>query len=230
MIKTLEWPDRPSSTVEVRDPNEHIQKHWMLGAYYEANRNGMLRYIAAVHAPGLVYVDVGASIGNHTLFFANVMQAELVIAIEPVPSSMEHLKANLVLNHFGLDRVVPVQAAMSDYTGDTQMGRYHESNNAGMWMIGGTTGDAVTVPVAMLDDTLAMEPHIDIIKIDVEHANAGVLHGAKQTLAERDAVVYIEAGNDVELAEADLLLGRFGYARTPGVRLSYTPVFEYAKE
>jgi FkbM family methyltransferase len=227
MIVEITWPDEASSVVEIRDIAEHIQKHWMGRVYYEANKSGLLRWIYNNHPKGLVYVDIGASIGNHTLFFANVMQAHRVIAIEPVPTSMEHLRENVYLSDNA--NVVAVEAAMGDYTGDATMGRYHESNNVGMWMVGGEL-DQVVVPVATLDDTLAMESRVDIIKIDVEHYNAGVLHGAKKTLAERDAIIYIECENDADLREVDILLGRFGYLRTPGVRLSYTPVYEYMKE
>jgi FkbM family methyltransferase len=189
----------------------------------------MLRYIAANYPPGLAYVDVGASIGNHTLFFAQVMRACRIVSIEPIPMSANHLQANLFHTGVNSDTVRIIEAAITDFEGEVTMGRYHESNNAGMWKIGGAE-HPVKVRCTTLDEALGGEPRVDVIKIDVEHANAGVIHGAKRTLVERRVAVYIECENDEERAEADLLLGRLGYVRTPDVQLSYTPVFEYLKE
>src|SRR5688572_21670039 len=42
-------------------------------------------------------IDVGANIGNHTLFFAAVMGAR-VIAIEPNPEALRYLKQNSLDN------------------------------------------------------------------------------------------------------------------------------------
>lgn len=55
--------------------------------FYEADLLEYL-YYAVPHA-GL-FVDVGANIGNHTLFFARYM-AERVLAIEPQPETFRAL-------------------------------------------------------------------------------------------------------------------------------------------
>ncbi len=225
--RNLKWPYAPDSIVAIRDIDEHIQRHWLDGAYYEANRVGMLRHIDHKFGPGLVYVDVGASIGNHTLFFCQVMQAAHIYAIEPVEQSLDHLRQNIKLTDVE-DRVTVIKAAASDRVGQCQMERYHPSNNAGMWRVNRKVGWGHT-RLAPFDDLLEDVDHIDVIKIDVEHHNLELIHGAKKTFAERDAVVYIEAESEAELAEVDLLMGRFGYLRTPGVELNYTPTYEYTK-
>ena len=45
-----------------------------------------MQFLAERLPRGLRIVDVGANTGNHTLFFASVMQAERVIPIEPHPA------------------------------------------------------------------------------------------------------------------------------------------------
>src|SRR3989304_890946 len=57
MIKKLTYQDK-SVEVIIRNPNEHIQKHWMLGSFYEVNRNGMLNHIAQFQKPGK-WFDIG---------------------------------------------------------------------------------------------------------------------------------------------------------------------------
>ena len=53
---------------EVRNPQEHIQKNWMVGNFYETQRNGLLNHIANNEDHGGKYFDIGASIGNHSVF------------------------------------------------------------------------------------------------------------------------------------------------------------------
>ena len=227
MIQTLFWDGEPQVEVEIRDGNEHIQRHWLTRSFYEGHENGLLRYIADTFLQGGVYVDVGASIGNHTLFFAKVMRADRVIAIEPYGPSFEHLTANLLLNPVVGDATVSCRRfAASDSERMVAMESYHESNNVGMRRV--TKGNDVLA--RPLDDILQDEPHIDIIKIDVENHNWQLLHGAKKTLIEHEPVVYIEAGNEKELDDVDLLLGRFGYVRTLNLCLNYTSTYEYCKE
>ena len=67
----------------VKDKNEHIQKHWVAGNYYEASKIGLLSYLKRGGYKGRA-LDIGASIGNHTVYFAN----ELGCDAELPPSSL----------------------------------------------------------------------------------------------------------------------------------------------
>ncbi len=228
MNQRLWWPGSPDSIVEIRDPNEHIQKNWVQNAYYESGHNGLLRHISKrfTDNAGLRYVDVGASIGNHTLFFLKVMGAWYVTAIEPIPASMDHLLDNLRLNSIGTDRCRVLQWACAAEYGAVRMGRYHESNNVGMWMVGGEA-DQVDVDADTLDNLLYKSGRVDILKIDVECYNRQVLSGAKKTLQEQRAVIYIECEDDLDWVDG--FLSGFGYDRTPDLKLCHTPVYEYIK-
>ena len=70
-------------------PPVHQQKFWLKGKYYE---QAMLDYIR-VNYPGGTYIDGGACIGNHTLYFA-ALCAQQVIAVEPVKRNAAHLWRN----------------------------------------------------------------------------------------------------------------------------------------
>ena len=89
MTRELFYPNRPTIKVEVRDTNEHQQKHWLLSRFYEASRVGLINWIDTDVTPGSLVVDVGASIGIHTLFMAGCMGCH-VIAVEPVAESLDH--------------------------------------------------------------------------------------------------------------------------------------------
>lgn len=48
-------------------------------------------------------VDVGANVGNHTVFFASMLSPALVIPVEPVPDAVSALRRNLALNDLQVD-------------------------------------------------------------------------------------------------------------------------------
>ena len=60
-------------------------------------REGLVNdFIASILQPGDVFVDVGANIGYYTILGA--LRGSLVIAVEPVPTTIAVLKTNLKLN------------------------------------------------------------------------------------------------------------------------------------
>ena len=65
--------------------------------FYEVE---MLRDIRARLFFAKCAVDVGAHVGNHTVFFAHVLGLR-TIAFEPNPASFRHLKANISANALG---------------------------------------------------------------------------------------------------------------------------------
>jgi hypothetical protein len=44
MIKEIHYPEITAKTV-IKNENEHIQKHWMGGCFYEAKGGGLLNYL-----------------------------------------------------------------------------------------------------------------------------------------------------------------------------------------
>ena len=84
-------------TVIVKDRLEKIQARWMHGGFYETQRHGMLNYVYRKFRGG-TFIDIGAAIGNHSLFFATCCKADVVYAFEPVPALFEHLVQNIEVN------------------------------------------------------------------------------------------------------------------------------------
>lgn len=66
------------------DGGDHQANHWRRGSFYEANKSGLLTWMYD-HREAYDFsrcLDLGASIGNHSVFFAGELGAE-VVAVEP---------------------------------------------------------------------------------------------------------------------------------------------------
>jgi FkbM family methyltransferase len=187
-------------TVDIRwdDPDDWIPRRIQeTGDFYE---RGLLDDIYKRAPQGLI-VDVGAHIGNHTLWFAGVMNQQ-VVAFEPEPSAFAQLVSNVERN--GLDCFVSVERmALGAKQADGQMTEPNPGNTGSRAVVRGD-GSVTVAPL----DRFALVPAA--IKIDVEGSAHGVLLGARETLKHRP-LLYIETAD--ELAQIDALLGPLGYRR-----------------
>jgi FkbM family methyltransferase len=131
---------------------------------------------------GGVAVDVGASIGIHTIHFAK--KAKLVIAIEPYPEYLKLLMRNIMANH--VNNVIVVPAAVSNQNG---IARLYKSGH--MWTLqenelcsGERRSDSITVVTLTLKTILRKYGirHVDLLKVDVEGAECLVLEGLGEYL------------------------------------------------
>jgi len=144
---------------------------------------------------GDVVVDVGANIGNHTVFYAKkVSPGGVVYALEPQRITFEFLCANLVLN--GLTNVIPMQVGAGEAGGQltVPMADPNIMQNFGAVNIeGNSSGDLVNViPL----DALELK-RCNLIKIDVEGMELKVLLGAEKTIQACRPFLFVE-NNDRE--------------------------------
>ena len=162
---------------------------------------------------GGTYVDVGANVGNHTLYFANFCQAERVVAIEAHPEIFECLQFNIHQN----DSPTPVRKmnlAAWDRKESLWMDLPVPGNSGRSQIVGlgpfGRRARLRTVGVP-LDDELAPYGDITVVKIDVEDAEMYVLRGARVILASQRPVVVTEAHDSHFLKQHKSILGSLGY-------------------
>ena len=166
-----------------------------------------LEYIRATYdLSGATVADVGANIGNHTVFFSKVCGAGRCLAVEPSPSLARILEHNIELND--LDSVEVHRCGLSDRT-DPLFFRQQPSDNLGHTSFS-HEGYGISVPSSRLDD-LGLE-RLDFIKIDVEGMAAHVLRGARKTLVRCRPVIMIELFPE-DSAEAERELTSLGYQR-----------------
>jgi FkbM family methyltransferase len=139
---------------------------------------------------GDVFVDIGSSEGDFALIAARIVgPTGAVHAFEPEPGNVAIIRDNVALNRF--DWITVHAVALSDRDGQADLFR---SDVTG-WhsLLGGLEHrdrDVVRVPVARLD-SLAL-PRIDMVKIDVEGAEAAVLAGARESIARHRPVILLD--------------------------------------
>lgn len=144
--------------------------------------------------PGMTVVDVGANIGLYTALAARAVGSEgKVLAIEPEAMNCQFLLKSVTLN--GFQNVFLMQAAVSNHTGQGTL--FINLENRADHRIFDRQAARATVPVQMyrLDDLLAEKglSRVDIMKIDIQGAEALALEGMLATLRDnRKIQVMIE--------------------------------------
>lgn len=169
-------------------------------------------------APSGTVVDVGAHVGNHTLWFAGVMRRH-VVAVEPYPPSVERLRGNIAANLLN-GRVHVVEAACGATPGYCRVVEPDPDNTGTATAIVDENG---LIPVVTVDQ-VAEEP-VALIKIDVEGQALAVLAGAVTTLSRTRPLLYIEAAETSDRRRIDRWLERRGYRRF--ARFCSTPTYGY---
>lgn len=172
----------------------HVMEH----GEWESHLRALMR---CVLKPGDVYVDVGANIGLHTLYGAQLVgDTGRVLALEAHPRTYQLLMQNIDINGYG--KVVEAQAlAVADQDGQTIPFHYYPTH-PGMsgfvladWRLAEHKGtlEPIDVRTITLDTLLASDYRADLIKIDVEGFEPTVMRGATQLLAsQRDACFVLE--------------------------------------
>ena len=79
----------------VSNRNEIVQKKHYLGKLYKQHELELLQQFIS---DGDTIVDIGANIGNHTIFFAKNFPNSTVMPIEPSPAAIKILEANITAN------------------------------------------------------------------------------------------------------------------------------------
>lgn len=154
------------------------------------------RVLRANLAPGSVFVDIGANVGWHTALAASIVgDSGSVYAIEPNPDNVRLIAHTIERN--GLRQVHLLPLALSDRIGYAEFRSAIGSNGGFTWADGHTLIDPYVsvVPTVRLDDLDI--PRVDVVKIDVEGAEATVLRGAAATLQRDHPTVVFEFSCDM---------------------------------
>jgi FkbM family methyltransferase len=186
-----------------------------LGTYEFEKQKSLERFIR----PGMTIYDIGAQAGFYTLFFSRLTgDRGKVFAFEPCAYEARFLIDHVRLNH--LDNVRVVQAAVWEKRELLPM-----SSDRGMCenRVGDDPGATLMVPTISLDSSGLPVP--DLIKMDVEGAEAAVLRGAQRTLREARPVLFVAVHGDEQRKSCAIILRDAGYSihDLDGQRLSGAP-------
>ena len=174
--------------------------------------------------PGDVVYDIGANLGLYTRYLVTALGAARVVAFEPAADNRVLLERNLALAGLG-ERVavLPLAIGDEDSSAEFQVDDMQSASGTLSKVTGGAPcvgrgnlglGPLTTEVACRSLDSLAAEglPRPDVIKVDVEGAEALLLRGARRLLREAGPSLLIEL-HGAELAREVLpILADLGYA------------------
>jgi len=174
----------------IDNPNDHIQSFHRRGQFYELRQ--LLSHRDLISMDSTV-VDVGANIGNHTMFYAWHTYAKAVYPIEPNQRSMLMLDANIRANpppRANIDCKY-LGVAAGSRKGAARSTEISNNNLGAAKLLPVDVNDQGTIPVIPLD-SMEFDGSISFIKIDVEGMELAVLSGAENILKKHRPAVAIE--------------------------------------
>ena len=152
----------------------------------------ILEYLAGRYPQQEIILDIGANIGNHSVYFSQYLENVAIIAFEPV---VENYKL-LTLNTRNLPNIITRNEAVGAFRG--QVGLQVNQGNMGACEIqkeySVERGDRKVQQVRV--DDLFLIPRVTLIKIDVEWYEPEVLAGAKAIIADDQPLILIEDANN----------------------------------
>ena len=167
------------------------------------------------------YVDIGAHLGTHTVWFAALCPSSQVHSFEPVSRFADVVRRNVTANDLS-DQVTVHQVGLSDRAGRA-VNRLSPEHQKGFVSDPGWAEESFDI--VRLDDVLRGRP-IAVIKLDVEGMEAAALRGAGRLLSRWRPVVYAEAHSPQLVEEIEQVLRPFGYRATGNV-FNSSPTYEF---
>lgn len=150
-------------------------------------------------------LDIGANIGNHSLYFLNECNAMGVYCFEPVKDTFRILKKNIVINNLS-DRTILNNVGVGVKSGQAIIDQY-DSNNIGSTTIElSKEGDIKVISI----DELNIKEKIGLVKMDVEGFEISALKGMINTLRNNLPFISIEIRNHNKREALSILL-QMGY-------------------
>lgn len=174
-----------------------------------------------------VFLDIGASTGSFCLL-AKFVPGSRCIAFEPHRQSYEVLIDNIRMNDLR-GRVIPLNLALFDSPGEAELKIPSSGKKAGLSCIGdpirfkewvierveqATLDSVIKAPMEKLEAS-----KVDLVKIDTEGAELGVIQGARQVLSSWKPPILLEyyppnaAQFGYKAGEIVDLLIKYGYKR-----------------
>jgi FkbM family methyltransferase len=194
--------------------NDRMYKsHKQTGCFYEL---ALLNKLKQLNPKGNI-VDVGANIGNHSVFFANFLQCEKLYCFEPVDITRNVLIENVERNCF-VDETIVLPYILSDKKQSIQMGFFDE-NNSGATQVKEEPGNVSSVTL----DSLNLKD-VALIKMDVEGHELRVLKGALETIRNQKPIITAELKTRTKLMEFYKLISKFGY-KTDMKNYAHSPTY-----
>ncbi|MFA5386120.1 MAG: FkbM family methyltransferase [Candidatus Paceibacterota bacterium] len=189
--------------INVNDPNRALRETFQGYGMNLIHEETTTKLFKDVVRPGNVVIDLGANIGYFTLLAAKLVgETGKVFSFEPEPSNFYYLQKNIKINDF--NNAVAFQKAVSNKNGETSLfvctydSGHHTINQSGGIEAyrHGRSGRTkkISIETVALDDFFEGKiDRVDILKIDVEGAEAIAIEGMEKILMNnRNIKIFLE--------------------------------------
>lgn len=182
---------------------------WRMAAYHAFRgpmEPGVTKFFSRVVKPGAVIVDIGANVGVYTLLAARLLGGRGKIhSFEPAPRTYRILKNNVQVNGFlewGMVRLH--QLAVTDRTGTARLSIFEGDCGHNTLFRDEHASAEIEVRTTSLDEALAAEERVDLIKMDAEGAEPLILRGMGMILQRNPSIRIILEFAPVHLRRAGI--------------------------
>jgi FkbM family methyltransferase len=152
-------------------------------------------------------IDIGANIGNHSLFFSKWFKK--VISFEPHPVNFKLLAMNTYGTNIEIHNL-----ALSDVESNLILNDKDLFNSGAHTISNVNLSEGILIRATRLDRLISDDKHIDLIKIDVEGHEVKVLKGALNTITRcRPTIIFEQSIEKIDDGTSDTigLLKEMGY-------------------
>ena len=170
---------------------------------------------------GDLFVDIGANIGNHSIFMAAISNCD-VVSIEPNKHLATAFSETIKLNNFS-KKIDLIEKGIGQNAGHAAFQK-EIPNNLGAQKLGKTNSSNGDIELTTLDD-LNFDNSLKLLKIDVEGMEMEVLRGGEKTIEKDLPIIYIEGKTKEELMSIKNFLAPFGYRYKKTFNASPTHLF-----
>lgn len=154
-------------------------------------------------------IDVGANLGNHTIYWSTRMNVEKIVSYEPFVANFEVLEKNIKEN--SLTNVVLINKAVGQHVGNVKLKSFDESNY-GATSFEESVPEENTVSLTSIDNEVIelKLPRVDLIKIDTEGFELEVLKGMVYVLDKYHPIIWVECSEE-SIKDVIHILSKYDY-------------------
>ena len=199
--------------------SDHIQS--IIANYSKPYELEMLMDMMQRINAGELLLDVGANIGNHTIFMAKVAGCK-VLSFEPNKYLVEALSETINMNNLS-DSVTIMSKGVGRKNSFASFAE-EVKHNIGAQKINISMDKKDEIEVITLD-SLRYEGDIKMIKIDVEGMELDVLEGAWKIISKYRPIIYAEAATKAEFLPIYNYLSKLNYNYVKAFNATPTHLF-----
>ncbi len=136
---------------------------------------------------GKIVLDIGANIGNHSMFFQKYAKPSHIHAYEPHPETFKTLKRNIEIN-FWKDNISTHNLAVGDVNSNGNITGFNIHNTGATTISESDNGNSSIIRI----DDQNYDGTVGLMKIDVEGFEAKVIKGSEKLIIRDKPLIMIE--------------------------------------